>query len=75
MTWKVFAGKHEELYWALLKQRCRRDELPTDRETLSHYFKLHLHRGIAYLAGDKSLRSVADLVRRSVPISETAQSS
>ena len=75
MTWRVFAGKHEELYWALLKQRCRRDGLPTDRETLSHQFKLHLHRGIAHLAGDKGLRSVADLVRRSVSIAESPESS
>lgn len=68
MTWKVFAGKHEELYWALLKQRCRRDGLSTDTDTLSHQFKLHLHRGIASLAGDKGILSSADLLRRAIPV-------
>ena len=56
MTWKVFGGPHASLYWALLKQRCRRDGLSIDDATLSRQFKLHLHRGIGYLAGDPRLR-------------------
>ena len=56
MTWKVFGGPHAALYWALLKQRCRRDGLGIDDATLSQQFKLHLHRGIGYLAGDPRLR-------------------
>ena len=66
MTWKVFGGSHAELYWALLKQRCRRDGLETDTETLAHQFKLHLHRGIGYLVGDRELRSVASLTGRTI---------
>jgi len=34
------------------KQRCYNDNLDTERETLATQFRLHLHRGIAYLAGD-----------------------
>ena len=49
MTWRVFAGQHSELYWALLKQRCNRDGLGTDYNTVALQFKLHLHRGIGYL--------------------------
>ncbi|MDE2804042.1 MAG: DNA sulfur modification protein DndE [Gemmatimonadota bacterium] len=64
MTWKVFGGAHAEHYWALLKQRCRRDGIATDNNTLAHYFKLHLHRGIGYLAGDRELLSVSQLLDR-----------
>ena len=60
MTWKTFGGQHEALYWALLKHRCYRDHIPLDH--LEKYFKLHLHRGISYLYGNKNLRSVVDLV-------------
>ena len=64
MTWKVFGGTHAEHYWALLKQRCRCDGIATDSNTLALYFKLHLHRGIGYLAGDTELRSVSQLLDR-----------
>lgn len=62
MTWKVFAGKHEALYLALLRQRCLNDGFQLDDETLGMQFRLHLHRGIDYLAADKSVGSIAGLV-------------
>lgn len=65
MTWKVFGGAYEELYLALLKERCQRDGLGTSDETLATQFRLHLHRGIAHLSSDKRLKSIADLVKRS----------
>jgi DNA sulfur modification protein DndE len=66
MTWKVFGGAHEEIYWALLKERCRRDGLGTSEEVLATQFRLHLHRGIAYLAADKQLKTIAGLAERIV---------
>lgn len=63
MTWRTFAGEHESLYWALVKQRCQQDGLdPADDEVVAHQFRLHLHRGIKYLAADKSIQSIGDLV-------------
>ncbi len=62
MTWKVFGGKQNELYMALLKERCLRDGLDTDPETLMQQFRLHLHRGISYLAGNRNLRSIKDFI-------------
>ncbi len=62
MTWHVFGGEHHELYLALLKQRCLRDRLDISQETLSRQFRLHLHRGIGYLATPNRIRSIADLV-------------
>ena len=35
MTWQVFGGEHNELYLALLKQRCTNDGLPLDTTTSS----------------------------------------
>ena len=62
MTWKVFSGKHRELYMALLKMRLISDNLPLDDATLNEQFKLHLHRGISYLAANKEIRRIDDLV-------------
>lgn len=64
MTWKIFAGKNQELYFALLKQRCVVDGLDTDIETLHNQFKLHLHRGIGYLAADNALKNITVLLKR-----------
>ena len=62
MTWKVFAGRHAESYLAALKARCLKDGLGTDAETLTQQFRLHLHRGVAYLAANRRLRKIEDLV-------------
>lgn len=61
MSWRVFGGRHSDLFLALLKERCLADGLGVDDETLATQFRLHLHRGIAYLANDRSIRSVAAL--------------
>ena len=60
MSWRVFGGRHHELYLALLKERCLRDGLGVDEEVLDQQFRLHLHRGIAYLAGDRTIREGVD---------------
>ena len=61
MTWKVFGGRYEALYLALLKQRCESDGLGVDPETLAAQFRLHLHRGVGYLAADKTVKSISGL--------------
>jgi DNA sulfur modification protein DndE len=61
MTWKVFTGPYPEIYAALLEERCRADALSTDEETLSRQLRSHLHRGIGYLFGDKSVNDIAGL--------------
>jgi DNA sulfur modification protein DndE len=45
-----------------LKQRCQQDKLGTDKETLATQFRLHLHRGIGYLAGEQKLKKIEDLI-------------
>ena len=64
IAWRVFGGVHHEIYLGLLKQRCLNDGLSLDEPTLHEQFRLHLHRGLGYLAADRSIRSVAGLARR-----------
>ena len=66
MSWPVFGGEHHELYLALLKERCVRDRLDTESETLNRQFRLHLHRGISYLATPNKVRGIGDLVQMAV---------
>jgi DNA sulfur modification protein DndE len=65
MTWQVFAGPLSETFLLALHQRLREDGCSDDDETLITQFRLHLHRGIAYLAGE-SVRRVDSLAERAV---------
>lgn len=62
LTWRVFGGEIADLLLLALKQRCYQDGLETDDETLAQQLRLHLHRGISYLAGDPNLKSIEDLL-------------
>ncbi len=64
MSWLVFGGEYQEIYEALIKQRCIQDGLGTDKEMLQQQFKLHLHRGISYLSATNYIRSLDELVSR-----------
>jgi len=66
MTWHVFGGECHELYLALLKERCVRDRLEIDPDVLNRQFRLHLHRGISYLATPNKVRGIGDLVALAV---------
>ncbi|MBE9056035.1 MULTISPECIES: DNA sulfur modification protein DndE [Sphaerospermopsis] len=62
LTWKVFGGEMADILLLALKQRCHNDGLDTDKETLITQFRLHLHRGIGYLAGDPNIKRIEDLI-------------
>ncbi|ORL10305.1 DNA sulfur modification protein DndE [Prescottella equi] len=63
MTWRVFAGNHGDVLWALVRFRCHQDGLPLDEESVANQFRLHLHRGIGYLIGDTRSSDIEGLVR------------
>lgn len=69
MTWRTFGGSHAEIYFALLKRRCLQDEIEPDDRNLAEQFRLHLHRGLSYLAANKEVRSIGDLVSRAMTAS------
>lgn len=62
MSWHTFAGENNEIYEALIKARCKADGLSLDENTLAKYFRLHLNRGIAYLAATNVVKSIDDLL-------------
>jgi DNA sulfur modification protein DndE len=62
MSWHVFGGEYHELYMALLKERCVRDGVDLNDREINRQFRLHLHRGISYLATPNKIRSISDLV-------------
>lgn len=68
MAWKVFGGVDAEVYHALILQRCVADGLGVDPDTVEQHFRLHLHRGIGYLFGNPSLKSLEGLIRLSVDV-------
>ena len=72
LTWQVFGGEAQERYLALLKERCEQDGLGTADDVLARQFRLHLHRGIAYLATPHAIRSLSDLIRLAVPADDGA---
>lgn len=73
MTWKTFAGAHSEVYLALLKQRCIEEGIEPTDSALHEVLRQHIHRGISYLAGERDLRSITQLLRRAAePIASNA---
>jgi DNA sulfur modification protein DndE len=62
MSWRTFAGSYGDIYLALLRQRCAADGEALTDESLSRTLTIHLHRGIGYLAGNKEVRTIRELV-------------
>lgn len=54
MTWQTFGGEYDDIYLALIKERCQRDNLGTDQRTIREHFVLHLHRGIISISNFRS---------------------
>jgi len=63
MTWRVFGGIHADVYLALLTQRCKQAGLPLTPRILNEQLKLHLHRGISYLANDNKTTNISMLLK------------
>ena len=67
LTWRTFGGEISEILIIALKQRCHNDGFSLDKETLATQFRLHLHRGIGYLAGDPTIKKIEDLIAIAMP--------
>jgi DNA sulfur modification protein DndE len=66
IAWKTFTGEGmEEVYTALVKQRCNNDGLELSNDTVAEQFKLHLHRGLGYLSSDRSITNISNFTHRS----------
>lgn len=62
MSWRVFGGEMSDILLLALKQRCYNDGLGIEKEILATQFRLHLHRGIGYLAGNQNIKKIEDLI-------------
>ena len=62
MSWYTFGGEYSDMYEALMIAWCKDMGLSTDPETIAKYFRLHLERGISYLAGTNFIKSLNDLL-------------
>ena len=71
IAWRVFAGVHDEIYEALIRQRCFDDGLGDDKATLTSQFQLHLHRGLGYLSTRGRIQSIEELFDL-LPLSDAA---
>lgn len=67
LTWKIFGGEFSDILLLALKQRCYNDGIGIDQETLATQFRLHLHRGIGYLAGNPNIKKIEDLIATVIP--------
>jgi len=52
IEWRTLGGETADILLLALRQRCYNDNLSLDQETLAQQLRLHLHRGIAYLAAE-----------------------
>ncbi len=64
MTWKVFGGPQHQIYFALLKERCKRDGFTLDKVSLSNQLRLHLHRGLGYMVVDNQFKTIRHLLQK-----------
>jgi len=68
IAWKTFGGEYADLYLALVKQRCARDGLEVTDQTVTDELHAHVHRGIAYLAGDPNVKTIETLVAKATGV-------
>lgn len=61
MTWRTFGGADEGIFAGLAQAR-HAAEHDLDLDSTDH-FRLHLHRGIGYLTGDRDRRTIDAMVR------------
>ncbi|MFN5513402.1 MAG: DNA sulfur modification protein DndE [Cyanobacteriota bacterium] len=60
MDWRTLGGEMADILLLALRQRCRQDGLSLDPETLAQQLRLHLHRGVGYLAAE--VKDLGDLL-------------
>ncbi len=62
MSWRVFGGQEQEVYSALIVERCRQDELELEKETLSLQLRYHLNRGIGRMLDELKSKKIEGLI-------------
>jgi len=61
MRWDVFAGEYEKVFWGLIAERCRNEELSCQGKNLTRFVRQHIHRGISKQAMNGDTNSISSL--------------
>jgi DNA sulfur modification protein DndE len=68
IDWRVFAGEFSDVFSALITVRARTDGLGTEPEAIAQCLRLHLHRGLGYLASGKDVNTIDKFFGRWLPL-------
>ena len=68
MTWKTFAGEDEDIYRALLVERCHSEHGSLEKELLASTLRQHIARGAARLVSNRGLKSVGQLLEMATAV-------
>ena len=63
MTWKTFAGDHEEIYEILLRSRLAVDAVVASNTGFAGVIRSHVIRGVSRLTAIRGTESVQDLLQ------------
>ena len=61
IAWRTFAGEAGDVYLAVLRDRCNRAGIARTKENLTLQLRLHVERGVGYLAANKDIRRIDDM--------------
>ncbi|MCB8814721.1 DNA sulfur modification protein DndE [Desulfosporosinus shakirovi] len=67
MSWHTFGGECHEIYDAIVRQRCKEDGYDKDQATIARHFRLHLNRGINFLASKNGPKNSQELLALVLP--------
>ena len=62
MSWQTFGGEYQEIYEAVVRERCRMDNIENDPIQIARYFRLHLQRGINALSSKAGPKNADELL-------------
>ena len=62
MTWQTFGGDYQEIYEALIIQRCKDDVFDSSPVEMVKYFRLLLNRGINQLSAKTGPKDIFELL-------------
>ncbi len=63
IDWRTFGGSEADVYLGLLIQRARCERKAVNKDSVAEQLRLHLHRGIGYLYGERDLKSIEQLIK------------
>lgn len=58
---QVLTGQWDELFYALFKERCKKDSIKEDEKEMLSVFRAHMNRGVLLLS--KRVKSIKDIAR------------